>query len=175
MAKGIQAAGGVVWRPADSATGVELALIHRRRQRDWSLPKGKARAGELPVETALREVLEETGHHAEVGPFLGAVNYRKRGAPKVVRYWSMAATGGSFVANGETDDLLWLEPEAACRLMSARNIEVIGWFRRLLRTPAVLSSGSLEPGSPYLVRHGPGNRAGRAPGLLRAAGRPATG
>ena len=134
---------------------MEVALVHRRRQRDWSLPKGKAHPGEQPVETALREVLEETGHHAEVGPFLGAVSYHKRGAPKVVRYWSLEATGGCFVANRETDDLLWLPPKAACRLMSARNTEVIGWFRRLLRAPGALPSGPIESGSPCLVLHGP--------------------
>lgn len=128
MAQGIQAAGGVLWRPA-AAAGVEIALVHRRRQHDWSLPKGKARPGELPVETARREVLEETGHHGEVGPFLGALSYRKRGADKVVRYWSLEATSGSFIANRETDHLLWLPPKAAIRLISARNTTVIGWFQ----------------------------------------------
>lgn len=136
MARGVQAAGGVLWRPAAAASGLEIALVHRRRQRDWSLPKGKARPGELPVETARREVLEETGHHAEVGPFLGAVSYQKRGGDKVVRYWSLEATGGSFVANRETDHLVWLRPQAAIRLTSARNTEVIGWFQTLLWTPA---------------------------------------
>lgn len=132
MTRRIQAAGGVLWRPADSDVGVEIALVHRRRQQDWSLPKGKAQPGEHPVETALREVLEETGHRADVGPFLGSVRYRKRGTPKVVRYWSLAATDGSFVANRETDELMWLAPESASRLTSARDAQVIEWFRRLV-------------------------------------------
>lgn len=132
MTRRIQAAGGVLWRPAGADAGVELALVHRRRQDDWSLPKGKAHPGEHPVETALREVREETGHHADVGPFLGTVSYRKNGTPKIVRYWSLEAISGSFVANRETNDLLWLAPKAASRLTSARDAQVIAWFRHLL-------------------------------------------
>lgn len=89
MTRRIQAAGGILWRPAEVNARVEIALVHRRRQQDWSLPKGKANPGEHPVETALREVLEETGHQADVGPFLGSVCYRKQGTLKVVRYWSL--------------------------------------------------------------------------------------
>ena len=32
----------------------------------WTLPKGKPEAGESPEQTALREVLEETGYRAEI-------------------------------------------------------------------------------------------------------------
>ena len=37
----VEAAGGVVWRPAENRTGVEIVLIHRPKYDDWSLPKGK--------------------------------------------------------------------------------------------------------------------------------------
>ena len=60
----IRAAGGVLWRPTTSATGepsVEVAVVHRPRYDDWSLPKGKLAPGEPEVEGAVREVLEETG------------------------------------------------------------------------------------------------------------------
>ncbi|MBN2742559.1 MAG: NUDIX domain-containing protein [Marinilabiliaceae bacterium] len=50
----IEAAGGVVEGP-----GGFLLCIHRLGV--WDLPKGKAEAGELPSETALREVEEECG------------------------------------------------------------------------------------------------------------------
>ena len=43
----IEAAGGVVWRPADR--GVELAVVHRPKYDDWSLPKGKLLSGEPPL------------------------------------------------------------------------------------------------------------------------------
>ena len=40
----IRAAGGVLWRNATDADGpaaIEVAVIHRQRYDDWSLPKGK--------------------------------------------------------------------------------------------------------------------------------------
>ncbi|MFQ5349690.1 MAG: NUDIX domain-containing protein, partial [Thermoanaerobaculia bacterium] len=54
----IEAAGGILWRR--SAGFAELAVIHRPRHRDWSLPKGKRDRGESWQQTALREVVEET-------------------------------------------------------------------------------------------------------------------
>ena len=57
--KVIEAAGGILWRRA--AGVAELAVIHRPRHQDWSLPKGKRDPGESWQETALRETHEEVG------------------------------------------------------------------------------------------------------------------
>ena len=51
----IEAAGGVVVRDG------QVALVHRPRYDDWTLPKGKLDPGESFEEAALREVEEETG------------------------------------------------------------------------------------------------------------------
>lgn len=111
----IRAAGGVVWRHAEGADGepgVEVAVIHRPRYDDWSLPKGKLAAGESDLEGAVREVLEETGYHVRVGRPLGETRYDKAGMggtrPKVVRWWSMQAEEGAFSPTREVDDLRWL-------------------------------------------------------------------
>ena len=111
----IRAAGGVVWRRVegiDGESGVEVAVIHRPRYDDWSLPKGKVSASESDLEGAVREVLEETGFHVRVGRGLGETRYVKgNGAgmrPKVVRWWAMQAEEGSFSATREVDDLRWL-------------------------------------------------------------------
>ncbi|MDP9117231.1 MAG: NUDIX domain-containing protein, partial [Actinomycetota bacterium] len=53
------AAGGVVWRGLHRA--VEVAVVHRPRYDDWTLPKGKLEAGESAIATAVREVGEELG------------------------------------------------------------------------------------------------------------------
>src|SRR5438093_3200158 len=110
----IRAAGGVLWRETAGAgdPGVEVAVIHRPRYDDWSLPKGKLASGEPEVDGAIREVLEETGHHVRLGRALGETRYVKEQAgvprPKVVRWWAMEATSGAFAPTREVDDLRWL-------------------------------------------------------------------
>lgn len=113
----IVAAGGVPWRREDGL--VRLAVVHRAHYDDWSFPKGKLRYGELPLLAAVREVTEETGLAVVVGRRMPRTSYLSAGGPKTVDYWSMEGTG-EFLANGETDDMVWLTPaEATSRLTYA--------------------------------------------------------
>lgn len=122
----VEAAGGVVWRfdplsqSEDSASDkVEIAVVHRPRRADWSLPKGHLEVGESFLDAAVREVVEETGLRCEVGNDLGEISYvDHRGRSKVVRYWAMQAVAGRFVPNDEVDELRWLEVQAACSLLT---------------------------------------------------------
>ena len=110
----VRAAGGVLWRIAPDGDGesVEVALIHRPRYDDWSLPKGKLSAGESEVDGAIREVLEETGFRPKLGRSLGETRYMKEQdgirVPKVVRWWAMEALGGRFTPGREVDALEWV-------------------------------------------------------------------
>lgn len=81
----IRAAGGVLWRSPGSGT-TEVALVHRPKYGDWSLPKGKIRRGEHPLVTACREVAEETGVHAAAGRRLDIEHYNTALGPKAVEY-----------------------------------------------------------------------------------------
>jgi 8-oxo-(d)GTP phosphatase len=125
----VHAAGAVVWVPAPG--GTEVALIHRRRYDDWSFPKGKAEPGEHRLETAVREVAEETGLRVILGRPLGRSSYVVNGLPKHVDYWS-ARPGGpapAFTANDEVDDLRWLPPaKAAGQLSYQRDHAVLAEF-----------------------------------------------
>lgn len=113
----VEAAGTVVWRPANGSQ--QVLLIHRPRYDDWSLPKGKLDSGESFEEAALREIAEETGLLARLVRELPAVNYEVRGRPKVVRYWLMEVESDpGFVANDEVDELRWVEPGEASALLS---------------------------------------------------------
>ena len=131
----VKAAGCVVYRRA-APDDVRIALVHRPRYDDWSLPKGKLDAGEDWEEAAVREVEEETGLRGELGAELPPVRYRDRkGREKAVRYWVMEiAEEEEFVANDEVDELEWAPPGDALDRLSyeadratvARALEVIG-------------------------------------------------
>lgn len=147
MSKTIAAAGGLIWRP--TRRGVEVAVIHRPHRRDWSLPKGKLGAGERAIAAALREATEETGLDVAAQQRLATVRYPVDGRAKTVEYWAMRHRGGEFVANPEADQLRWLRPGDAVRLLTfAADQELVATFaERPPPTSAVL-----------LVRHA---RAGK--------------
>lgn len=115
--KTILAAGGVLW---STGTGERtLALVHRTKQRDWALPKGKLKRGETFERAALREVREETGCDAKLGLYAGLVSYTVKGGPKVVLFWNMHVWHKRRLRpNAEIAQVLWLKPEKALRLMS---------------------------------------------------------
>jgi 8-oxo-dGTP pyrophosphatase MutT (NUDIX family) len=118
----IQAAGGVVL----DADG-RVAVVHRPRYDDWSLPKGKLDEGETFEEAALREVWEETGLRVALGRELPPVRYSVRERPKIVRYWLMSVDSDpGFEANDEVDELRWLSPADALELLTYdRDKEVV--------------------------------------------------
>lgn len=103
----VPAAGAVLYRMEGSEPVV--AVIHRPRYDDWSLPKGKADPGEsLPV-AAVREIEEETGFTAELEYRIGTSAYPlTETARKEVTYWSALAADGRFAPNPEVDELRWL-------------------------------------------------------------------
>lgn len=142
----VRAAGGVLWRPAPK--GIEVAVVHRPRYDDWSLPKGKLEPGEHAVVGALREVWEETGYAAVPGRTLGRSSYtvvlKGKATPKTVDWWAMRAGDGEFRPDDEVDELLWLPPEEVLALLTAgRDVDPL---QRLV-------NGPLETGNVLLVRH----------------------
>lgn len=132
--KPVHAAGAVLWRPGSA--GLEVALIHRPRYDDWSLPKGKVDPGEHTVHTAVREVLEETGQRIVLGRRLPSISYAMIGGTKRVRYWAGRALPesgeeGAFQPNHEVDQLAWMSPQAALdRLTRPLDATVLASFMR---------------------------------------------
>lgn len=110
----IRAAGVVLLRQGPN--GPLVCVLHRPRQNDWSLPKGKLDPGESVVEAARRETIEETGCDVSLGIPLRTQRYRVMdNRMKTVEYWvgRERAGGPGFVPNREVDELRWLPPEAA--------------------------------------------------------------
>ena len=113
VARTIEAAGGVV-----EQDGL-IAVVHRPRYDDWSLPKGKLDKNESAERAALREVQEETGLSCQLVEELEPVSYTdNRGRPKNVRYWRMKVLSGEFEVNDEVDELRWLSTADALELLS---------------------------------------------------------
>ncbi len=139
----VEAAGAVLWRPGPAGE-IEIALVHRPRYDDWSLPKGKLDKGETEADAAVREIAEETGYRALLANRLGEVRYQVPEGRKLVHYWSARADGGEFVPNSEVDELRWLGVNAADALLSyRRDNDVLDVFRRVGPPPTPL----------LLVRH----------------------
>jgi 8-oxo-dGTP diphosphatase len=138
----IRAAGGVLWRSTGPGSGeeIEIAVVHRPRYDDWSLPKGKLAQGESELDAAVREVLEETGFHVRVGEPLGTTRYRRLvngvDRPKVVRWWAMEATSGEFTPNAEVDALRWIPLESASDILStASDLTTLRRFVATVKVP----------------------------------------
>ena len=113
----VAAAGGVVLRRDE--TPARVAVIHRPKYRDWSLPKGKLERGEGFEEAALREVEEETGFKARKLEELPPISYLDRkGRRKLVRYWLMEPLEGEFSPHDEVDELRWLTKDEAVELLT---------------------------------------------------------
>ncbi len=104
-------------------------MVHRSRYDDWSFPKGKLDSGETFEDAALREVTEETGLVCRLVAELEPVRYQDAaGLPKLVRYWHMIPLEGDigdFVFNSEIDDLRWVHPGEAARLLSYSHDRVL--------------------------------------------------
>lgn len=130
----ILAAGAVLWRPHDISGTPEIAIIHRPRYDDWSLPKGKVEPRETEPVTAVREIEEETGFRAHLGRRLASVNYPVDNTTKRVRYWAGRCVGGEFAANTEVDDLKWLPADQAMTALTYPDDRKV--LRRFLKLPA---------------------------------------
>jgi len=112
----IQAAGGILWKKEGDQK--KLAVVHRKRYKDWSLPKGKVDKKETWKETALREVLEETGYEAKIKKYAGSISYLLEGKPKVVLFWHMKIKSEKkSKMNGEVDQVRWVTVEEAESLL----------------------------------------------------------
>ena len=118
----VYAAGGVMWRIAGGR--LRVLVVHRDSRGDVSFPKGKIKPGEILAETAVREVHEETGIAAVLGPPVDIVAYTLPGGrDKVVHYWSMRAKDravreSTFAPNREISAVEWLTPEVAFKRLT---------------------------------------------------------
>lgn len=120
-------AGAVIYQKKD--LGLLIAVIHRKKMNDYSLPKGHQNVGESLQETLNREILEETGWTIEIEEFVKHMTYKVVNKDKGIEYWRnvywFLARGlketTSFADPDEVDNLEWLPIEDAKSQLTYEN------------------------------------------------------
>ena len=117
-------AGGVVLRNAND--DIEVLICNRLKRNIWALPKGTPDQGEEIIETALREVREETGLKVKVTAKVGSINYWFKQENirynKTVYFFLMEPVGGSLEEHDPEFDIVeWVSLAEAYRRMSYKN------------------------------------------------------
>src|SRR4051794_35576124 len=115
MSKEISA-GGLVYRWREGI--LEVQMIQDRYGK-ITLPKGKMESGETIEQTALREILEETGIEGQIIKFITQIGYQfsmpdAGTIDKEVHYFLVEAVGGvQQVQIEEIRGVEWLSPQEA--------------------------------------------------------------
>ncbi|NLC32109.1 MAG: NUDIX domain-containing protein [Clostridiales bacterium] len=111
--------GAIVFRQQDNQLEV---LLLKHRAGHWDFPKGHMEAGESEQETALREVLEESGLtvHIDDTGFRRVIRYSpSRGISKQVVFFIARYVGGRLTPqHTEVDQAWWLDPKDALTLLT---------------------------------------------------------
>src|SRR6476659_6695233 len=140
-------AGGLVLdRLGAGARGALIGRLDRRGRLLWSLPKGHVEAGETEEDTAVREVMEETGIRGAVVGKLGTIAFwfvaDGRRIHKTVHHFLLLATDpvdGLVLSDEdvEVSEVAWVPlPEVAARLAYADERRLLERVRDLLAETA---------------------------------------
>ena len=120
-------AGGVLVRRLNGRWMVAAIRPAGKQPGLWALPKGNIGRGEDPRETAVREVLEETGARGRLVEKLGDVRYvytwRGERIFKVVSFFLLRYSGGRLgdlppATAHEVDEARWLPLDEAPKLLA---------------------------------------------------------
>jgi 8-oxo-dGTP diphosphatase len=116
--------GGVIFR-ASGNDSIEIALVAVKNGSFWCLPKGIVEKGEIPEETSVREVREETGLRGRVIGKIGSISYwyfiKEENAKcrKTVHFYLLEYVGGTTSDhNWEVDDAVWFSLDDAVKKVS---------------------------------------------------------
>lgn len=118
--------GAVVYRMEQGKR--KFLLIRNRRSAHWGFPKGHVEPGETSEETAIREVLEETGLHIKILPgFLKKSDYTIQGKIEKSVHIFLARTEEIkyTLQEEEIEECGWFSYEKALNVLNYENDKII--------------------------------------------------
>ena len=124
-----KSAGILPYRSKDGR--LEVLLVHpggpfwaKKDLGSWSIAKGEYEEGEDPLQAALREFLEETGHQP-AGPFLPLAQ-RKQPGGKRIDAWATENDWDSSKLISNTFSMEW--PKGSGRIQAFPEVDRAEWF-----------------------------------------------
>ena len=106
----------------------KVLILRRKVEGTWVLPKGRREEGESLLETALREVEEETGlGNLKVERRIGLVRYTFFWRPeninyrKIVHYFLMRSGDGEVKLEPDFSEHSWVDYKGAMKLLNFEN------------------------------------------------------
>lgn len=113
---------------------LEYFLVHpggpfyaRKDEGSWGIPKGLVDPGEDPLDTARRELVEETGFPAPPGPYAAIGEVRLKSGKRVIA-WAVAADLDPAALVSNPFEIEW--PPRSGRRRSFPEVDRGGWFDR---------------------------------------------
>lgn len=110
---------------------LEVLLVHpggpfwaKRDLRSWSIAKGEYEEGEEPLQAALREFFEETGHRP-AGPFL-PLERRKQPSGKIIDAWAVESDWDASNLVSNTFTMEW--PKGSGKVGEFPEVDRAEWF-----------------------------------------------
>ena len=114
--------GAIVYRFIND--GIRYLLIKNKRSSNWGFPKGHVERGETNEQTAVREVLEETGIHIKILPsFSYKAEYTIHGniEKSVTIYLAKTDDTQTIIQREEIEDYIWLDYDRAIDTLKFAN------------------------------------------------------
>ena len=114
--------GAIVYRKHHG--NIEILLIKHVNSGHWSFPKGHVEEGETEVETARREIMEETGVSVIIDPtFRETVQYfPRKDTQKIVVYFIAKAKNYDFTPQEEEiAEIKWVDIGHATTVLTYEN------------------------------------------------------
>ena len=102
----------------------QILLIKHSNSGHWSFPKGHVEAGETEVETAVREIFEETGVNANIDTrFREVVTYspKKDVLKDVIYFFATTDNDATEKQESEVSEIMWVDIDKALNSVSYRN------------------------------------------------------